>query len=253
MTQNPIHKVLSTLFTHRLRALLMGGQACILYGAAEFSRDTDIALHATPDNIELLQTALRDLQARRIALPPFDRIFLEKGHAIHFRCYHADALRIRIDVISVMRGVDDFDKLWTRRTPFTLPTGETIYLMSLPDLVRSKKTQRDKDWPMIRRLIEADYVKSKNPESDKVNFWLRESRTPRMLIELAQNFPTETESLTSTRPALIHALEGKEKPLENELESEQREERETDRQYWEPLFRELEYLRRSGYDTEEVV
>jgi len=28
---------------HRVRALLMGGQACVFYGAAEFSRDTDFA------------------------------------------------------------------------------------------------------------------------------------------------------------------------------------------------------------------
>jgi hypothetical protein len=27
---------------HRVRALLMGGQACVFYGAAEFSRDTDL-------------------------------------------------------------------------------------------------------------------------------------------------------------------------------------------------------------------
>ena len=27
----------------RVRALLMGGQACVFYGAAEFSRDTDLA------------------------------------------------------------------------------------------------------------------------------------------------------------------------------------------------------------------
>lgn len=26
---------------HRVRALLMGGQACVFYGAAEFSRDGD--------------------------------------------------------------------------------------------------------------------------------------------------------------------------------------------------------------------
>jgi len=35
---NPILKVLSTFSTTRLRYLLMGGQACVLYGAAEFSR-----------------------------------------------------------------------------------------------------------------------------------------------------------------------------------------------------------------------
>jgi hypothetical protein len=41
---SPIGKVLSTFRKHRVRALLMGGQACILYGAAEFSRDVDFAV-----------------------------------------------------------------------------------------------------------------------------------------------------------------------------------------------------------------
>jgi len=33
--------------------------------------------------------------------------------------------------------------------------------LSLPDLVQAKKTQRDKDWPMIRRLVEAHYFQSR--------------------------------------------------------------------------------------------
>ncbi len=31
---------------HQVRALLMGGQACVFYGAAEFSRGTDLAVLA---------------------------------------------------------------------------------------------------------------------------------------------------------------------------------------------------------------
>ena len=46
MTPNPIRKVLSTLRSHRVQFLLMGGQACVFYGAAEFSRDTDIVILA---------------------------------------------------------------------------------------------------------------------------------------------------------------------------------------------------------------
>ena len=37
LTPNPILKVLSTLRKHGTPALLMGGQACILYGGAEHS------------------------------------------------------------------------------------------------------------------------------------------------------------------------------------------------------------------------
>ena len=46
MIPNPIVKVLSTLSTHGVRYLLMGGQACVFYGAAEFSRDCDVVVLA---------------------------------------------------------------------------------------------------------------------------------------------------------------------------------------------------------------
>ena len=86
MTMNPIHKVLSILRSCGVRFLLMGGQACILYGAAEFSRDTDIVILAEPSNLERLQRALAQLQADRIAVPPLSLEYLRKGHAAHFRC-----------------------------------------------------------------------------------------------------------------------------------------------------------------------
>lgn len=41
MIPNPIRRVLSSIEANRVRALLMGGQACVLYGAAESSRDTN--------------------------------------------------------------------------------------------------------------------------------------------------------------------------------------------------------------------
>ena len=44
---SPIRKALSTLTTHQVRYLLMGGQACVLYGAAEFSRDVTAWLRVT--------------------------------------------------------------------------------------------------------------------------------------------------------------------------------------------------------------
>jgi hypothetical protein len=42
----------------QVRALLMGGQACVFYGAAEFSRDTDLLVLAESTNLEHLQIAL---------------------------------------------------------------------------------------------------------------------------------------------------------------------------------------------------
>ncbi len=46
------------MHAHRVRALLMGGQACVFYGAAEFSRDTDIAILADAANLADLRKAV---------------------------------------------------------------------------------------------------------------------------------------------------------------------------------------------------
>ncbi len=39
--QTPIRQVLLTIQKHQVQALLMGGQACVFYGAAQFSKDVD--------------------------------------------------------------------------------------------------------------------------------------------------------------------------------------------------------------------
>lgn len=114
----------------------MGGQACVLYGAAEFSRDTDIAVLASQKNLELLKGALQELQATRIAVPPFEISYLQKGHAVHFRSYHPEAERIRIDVMSVMRGVESFERLWERRVRVDFSPGEGVDLLSLASALR---------------------------------------------------------------------------------------------------------------------
>lgn len=65
MIPNPILKVLSSIRRHRVQALLMGGQAWVFYGAAEFSRDTDFALHAGAENLDRLPLKKELEQMRR--------------------------------------------------------------------------------------------------------------------------------------------------------------------------------------------
>jgi hypothetical protein len=136
LKSNPILKVLSSIRANRVRALLMGGQACVFYGAAEFSRDTDLAILASSENLAKLNKALTDLDAQVIAVPPFEARYLRKGHAVHFRCGHVEAVGMRVDVMTKMRGVDSFPKLWGRRTTISV-NDSTIELMSLPDLVQA--------------------------------------------------------------------------------------------------------------------
>lgn len=222
----------------------MGGQACVSYGAAEFSRDLDLAIVASLQNLKALRNALSDLRAEVIAVPPFEAKYLRKGHAIHFRCHDPEAEGLRVDVMSRMRGVDSFEKLWSRRTTVELPDGEKFDLLSLPDLVQAKKTQRDKDWPMIRRLVEADFFgRRESATAADVRFWLRELRTSELLVAVASSYSGSCRRLARGRPLLKLALSGDVPALAEALLAEEAKEREKDRRYWEPLRRELEALR----------
>jgi hypothetical protein len=226
----------------------MGGQACVLYGAAEFSRDTDLVVLATTENLARLIAAMQDLRADVIAVPPFDKDYLDRGHAVHFRCQHPDVRGMRVDVMSRLRGVRDFDELWNDRTTVTLtdPDAE-LDVLGLQDLVAAKKTQRDKDWPMISRLVDTSYFQHCDaPPPALTEFWIREMRTAELLLRVCRAHPDVARRVVPRRPLVARVLQ--EDATATEIErlcrEEEQLEREADRAYWEPLRRELEQLRR---------
>jgi hypothetical protein len=74
-------------------------------------------------------------------------------------------------------GVEPFPRLWERRTTFELGDVGAVDVLSLPNLEASKKTQLDKDWVMIRRLLDASCVQgAASPAPERVVFWLNELR-----------------------------------------------------------------------------
>ncbi len=246
MIQSPIHKALLTFQRCDLRYLLMGGQACILYGGAEFSRDIDITISTEPEGLTAFREALAELKAETIFVPPLDATVLQRGHACHFRCHTPDTEGLRIDVMAVLRGCPPFAELWERRTVIDLPEVGEIGLLSLPDLVRAKKTQRDKDWPMIRRLLEADIQNfRRDPDAEQPLFWLRECRTPGLLIDLAKAYESICTQVPERSAILNAALQGEAASLTTLLAEEEQGEREADRAYWTPLTEELRDMRRS--------
>jgi len=112
----------------------MGGQACVFYGAAEFSRDCDIVIVADDQNLLRLQAALDALEA----------------------------------------------------------------------------------------------------------VWLRESRTPEVLIAVAARHPERCSQLAPARPLLAEALAASQTALRLELAKEELRERQADEAYGRPLQRELD-------------
>ncbi len=248
MIPTPIRQVLFTIQKHQVQALLMGGQACVFYGAAQFSKNIDFLILADEGNFAGLHAALAELEAVRIAVPRFGADVLARGHAVHFRCQAPGVKGLRIDVMTRLRAMEDFQTLWERRTTLIGDDGSEVNLLAVPDLVEAKKTQREKDWPVISALVEEHYHslgQDANPE--RIDFWLRESRTPERLTELAHRFPHETARLITLRPLLALARDGDLPSLRAALDAEVRAEQEKDRQYWEPLKREMEIFRREEH------
>lgn len=223
----------------------MGGQACVFYGAAQVSKDVDFALLADEANYARLRLALEQLNASRIAVPRFDPGVLARGHAVHFRCQAPGVEGLRVDVMAKLRDVPDFATLWQRRTTFQGEAGAEFNLLCIPDLVKAKKTQRSKDWPVIELLVAIHHREnSPSPCREWIEFWLSEARTPELLLQLVSRFPTEATSLLPARPLLAHAISGDLDALRTALDAEVRAEQAKDRVYWEPLRREIEAFRR---------
>jgi len=226
-----------------VRFLLSGGQACILYGATEFSRDADVLVLLSDENLQSLRRALRELDAEQVFFPALEADALRRGHACHFRCRHPEAAGIRLDVMAVLRGCDPFPALWHRRTAIDIPAVGEVPVLGLPDLVQSKKTQRDKDWGHVRRLLETDYLtRRREADAEDIRWWLTELRTPAYLVELIAAHP-EAAARIASRPWLSDAACRGGEALTEKLREEEDRIRADDRAYWEPLRAELEQMR----------
>ena len=174
----------------------MGGQACVFYGAAEFSRDTDFAILADAANLARLRQALAELRAEPIAVPPFELKYLRRGHAVHFRCQHPEALadaRGR-DVKNARRGgfrqtletADNFATSRRRQLRFAIAARlgagqENATRQGLAD-----------DPPAGRGEL---FWEPQKAAGAQIRFWLAELRTTQLLVEVARksrsrgNFP----------------------------------------------------------------
>ena len=146
-----------------------------------------------------------------------------------------------------MRGCDEFEQLWQRRTSIEDPAAGIVYeLLSIEDLVKAKKTQRDKDWPMIRRLVEAHHRQfTHEPTPAIIGFWLRELTTPELLQHVSLENQVLLPLVKTFRPWLLSIDLNDIKAIERELETEKEKERLLDVAYWQPLKQELAELRAS--------
>ncbi|MBU1736108.1 MAG: hypothetical protein KKC28_10060 [Verrucomicrobia bacterium] len=137
----------------KVRYLLISGQATVLYGAATFSEDLDIWLCPQHANLQRFVKALRTLRAQYYKLtPPLTLSYLRKRHGFHFTLPAEDGTDWYLDVMGVPPRSPAFNVAWRRSTLIRTPWG-MVPVVSVPDLVELKKTQRLEDYAVISRLV----------------------------------------------------------------------------------------------------
>jgi len=136
---------------HRVRYLVVGGQAAILYGASHFSQDLDLWIDPGGDNVRRFLDALQALHARVHKLtPPLIPAFLERGHGFHFIIPLREGA-VYLDVMGRPPRVGRFAGAWKRAEIMPTPWSR-LPVVSIPDLVEMKKTNRPADYDVISRL-----------------------------------------------------------------------------------------------------
>ena len=166
MTSNVLTNIFEILNHRDVRCLLIGGYACVIYGAKTSTVDLDITILTSPENIQKLERSLKDLHAKpSIASIPPDPALLARGHSLHYYCEKDGFEGIRLDILGKLPRLDDFSKIWNRRFEYKLKEGCVIPILSIPDLIQSKKTGRIKDAADISALVNSHFISNRlNPQ-----------------------------------------------------------------------------------------
>ncbi len=118
-----------SLSVHKVKYLLIGGVACGVHGSPRATVDIDLLIEPTQRNAKRLLAALSAAGFGTASLTAPDQV------VAHELSVFEDW--VRIDVLTRAKGLT-FDAAWRRRVDRRLG-GVTIHLVSLDDLIRSKR------------------------------------------------------------------------------------------------------------------
>ena len=244
----PFERVLRAFEEAGVKHLVIGGQAAVAYGAAQYTQDADLWVEPTVRNLARLRRALGALNARQRFLPPLELRHLKRGHGIHFTLLHGNEVFF-LDLLGKPPRVDSFANAWKDATLINW-RGLNIRIMDVRRLVNTKKTNREQDYIAIQRLAELVYRRAqRDPKQRKgtLGWLLAELRTPRYLKAVARRWRGAKAALRNTsRPAArLAAGNASLKEIQAALDEEKMRYQQANIDYWKPLLQELREIRKN--------
>lgn len=149
---NDLQSLLLRLHDAGIDFVLVGGYAAMLHGSSLLTRDLDVCARLTPDAIEKLRAAFRDLHPRhRMTLPQAS--FLEEPEAgATLQNLYLNTDLGTLDLLGSITGVGDYDRVAGNAVEIDL-LGRRMRAISLDDLIAAKEALgRDKDLIVAKEL-----------------------------------------------------------------------------------------------------
>lgn len=132
--------------------VIVGGYAAVAHGSAYLTRDVDICIVFSPENVGRLRLALKDLQPRHRMMPQA-LSFLEfpaAGQALQ-NLYLQTNLGV-IDILSSVLGIGGYERL-LENAEIVEVDGRKYPVISLEDLIKAKEAMgREKDLLTAKEL-----------------------------------------------------------------------------------------------------
>jgi hypothetical protein len=122
--------LLQAFADHRVRYLIVGGQAVIFHGQPRFTKDLDVWVEPTPENARQLAAALRQFGIPLIEVTEED--FSREGTQ-----FMVGTPPVAIDFLTSVPGLD-FSEAWERRIA-DREDGLTLLYLCRADLKTAKK------------------------------------------------------------------------------------------------------------------
>lgn len=147
-----IKNLLKLLKEHNVRFVIIGGVACVAHGFDRLTKDIDIFVEPTKENMQRTFNALRAFG--------YDLMDVTIEEALKKKLLFRQYI-LRTDIHPMVTGVD-FETVWKNKAPIRFKD-EEVYFASIDDLIKMKKAAgRDVDLQDLRFLNEVKKQKQKS-------------------------------------------------------------------------------------------